>query len=77
MYGDKSSDKITLSSDILTQMSLSYKKYNEKRQQGENEFISNFLKSLHDELNFNTLVKKIFDIPIEPPILKINIYLKK
>ena len=46
MYGDKSSDKITLSRDILTQMSLSYKKFNEKRQQGANEFISKFFKSI-------------------------------
>lgn len=49
--------------DILDNISELYEQYKEGRQQGANEFISNFLKSLHEELNSQNYDEKAFDEP--------------
>ena len=65
MYDD-SKDKNFIPNDILDAISSYYIEYKDGKQQGANEFISNFLKAFHEELNCSTYPKKIFNMPKEP-----------
>ena len=67
---DNSEDKYFSPKDILDVMSSNYEKYKERRQQGANEFISNFLKTLHEELNSSEYKEKIFVEPSDKILLK-------
>ena len=59
MYNDLN-DKTFPPNEIFDIMSSFYEQYYEKRQQGANEFISNFLKSFHKEINSITYKENIF-----------------
>lgn len=74
MY-DNSNDKYYIPNDILDIMSSKYEQYKERRQQGANEFINNFLKTLHEELNSNKHDEKLFANPSDELLQKK--YLKK
>ena len=76
---DNLEDKYFIPNNILSVMSLKYEQYNERRQQGANEFISNFLKVLHDELNTDKHKEKIFTepSPSEEVLLKKYLHKKK
>lgn len=63
MYGDNLDDKSYTPSNILDEMSLNFKQYQEKRQQGANEFINNFLTLFHEEINSDNHAQKDFDLP--------------
>ena len=63
MYSDKLEDKYYTPSNILNVMSSHFNQYKERRQQGANEFISNFLSVFHEELNSNKHEEKVFDEP--------------
>lgn len=66
MYGDNKDDKYFIPINILYEISSYYSEYKENRQQGANEFISNFLTAFHEELNSPIYPVKTFDIPQEP-----------
>jgi ubiquitin C-terminal hydrolase len=59
MYNDLN-DKTFPPNEIFDIMSSFYEQYYEKRQQGSNEFIPNFLKSFHKEINSITYKENIF-----------------
>lgn len=59
MYNDLN-DKTFPPNEIFDIMSSLYEQYYEKRQQGANEFISNFLKSFHKEINSIIYKENIF-----------------
>ena len=62
-----SEEQVYAPNDILDAISSYYVEYNERRQQGANEFLSNFLKAFHKELNNQAYPSKKFNMPtIEP-----------
>ena len=63
MYDGNLDDKCYSPMSILDEMSLHFKQYNERRQQGANEFINNFLTLFHEEINSDSHDKKHFDEP--------------
>lgn len=74
---DNSEDYYYSPKSVLNAMSLKYEQYNERKQQGANEFISNFLKVLHDELNSDEHKEKKFIEPSEEKLLKKFLQKKK
>ena len=60
---DKDFEKAYSPENILDEITKIYPLYNGRGQHGANEFISNFLKALHNELNSQANPKKIFNKP--------------
>ena len=69
MYSDEVEDKYYIPTNILDVMSSHFNQYKEGRQQGANEFISNFLTVFHEEMDPKDHEEKEFDEP-EDKLLK-------